>query len=144
MQMKSSTLLRANTAYYGVLQLTHLGVLVRAGMIYLQTGTLPFPASPPTGGWSSQVLPFLFGLGGVDVAAILLGISFAARMLIWDREARNLGLLSLTVAFSSAVVFAVGTILTGAWAAQPIEYGLMVVLFAPLLPLFASLLDAGR
>lgn len=143
MQMKSFNFLRTIIGYYGVLQLTHLGALARASMIYLQTDTLPFPASPPAGGWSLQVLPFLFGLGAVDVVAILLGITFAARMLIWDRDARSLGLLSLTVAFSSAVVFAVGTILTGAWAAHPFEYGLMVVLFAPLLPLYQNLLTTG-
>jgi len=130
--------------YYGVLQVSHLAALARASVIYVRSGSLPFPASPPTTGWSQQVMPFLLGLGAVDVVAILLGITFAIRTLVWSRFERRLGLLSLTVAFSSAAVFAVGTIPAGAWAAHPIEYGLMVVLFIPLLPLYFTLLIDGR
>lgn len=125
-----------------MLQSTHLAALARASVIFLQTGSLPFPASPPAGGWSPQVMPFLFGLGAVDVLAILLGITFAALTLVGSRDVGRLGLLSLTIAISSAVVFAIGTISAAAWSAHPYEYGLMVALFAPLLPLYLSLLNS--
>ncbi len=144
MTNKTSPIPRGIVGYYGMLQLAHLAALIRASAIYLQSGSLPFPASPPSGGWSPQVVPFLLGLGAVDVLAILLGIYFAARTLVGGRDVRQLGLLSLTIAFPSALVFAVGTITAGAWAAYPLEYGLMVVLFTPLLPLYVTLLNPGQ
>ena len=43
----------------------------------MKTGNVPFPASPPPGGWNPAVIPFLMGMAAADVVAAGIGIFFA-------------------------------------------------------------------
>lgn len=138
-EMRNRKGIRYLTAYYGVLQLSHIAILGRALVIYLQTDIFPFPASPPAQGWSPQVIPFFFGMGAGDAVAAVMGISFAGLLLFKDRCHTAVGFVSLIIAMSSALIFAVGTIANGAWSAHPGEYISMVVVFLPLIPLLFSL-----
>ena len=126
--------------YYGVLQCLHLGVLARAGWILLGGQRIPFPILPPPGGWEAQAMNFFYGLGATDVIGILLGILFAYRAVIKKDFNRRSGLLSLTIFITGAAVFGAGTIPSGAWAAHPVAYWVMVVLFLPAGLLFIKLL----
>ncbi len=117
--------------YYGVLQTLHLLTLARAGLLILSGDPAPFPILPPPEGWSAQAMAFLYGLAGVDVIGIILGIRFAVQNTIQQRFNPRLGIVSLTVFISGAVVFAAGTFPSGAWAAHPASYLIMVALFAP-------------
>jgi len=74
--LEKNKLLRYSIVYYGLLQSAHLITLLLAGLILLQTGEIPFPAPAPPGGWSSQAIPFLVGMGFVDVIAICLAFYF--------------------------------------------------------------------
>ncbi len=127
-------------AYYGLLQTLHLLVLIRAGIILLQGGEAPFPILPPPGGWGDQSMYFMFGLAGMDIVGIIFGIIFSYQALIKDMFIFVLGILSLTIFLSGAIVFAAGTFPTGAWASNPISYWIMVVLFMPSLFLYTKLL----
>jgi hypothetical protein len=130
--------------YYGILQSLHLLTLARAGLLILRGVAYPFPILPPPGGWETQSMAFLFGLAGTDVVGILLGIIFAGQLLIKGKLNRTLGILSLTIFITGAVVFGAGTFPSGAWAAHPVAYGVMVVLFAPALLLFQRLLKYSK
>jgi hypothetical protein len=130
--------------YYGILQTLHLLALARAGIILWLFNRAPFPILPPPGGWPSHTMPFLFGLAGTDVIGILLGIFFAYHFLIKKSFKPVLGLISLSIFITGALVFGAGTFPTGAWSAHPISYWLMVVLFVPVLPLFMKLLKSVR
>jgi len=137
MVLRDQMLKRYLTGYYGLLQITHLMVLGRASVIYAQSNVLPFPASPPPQGWSPQVIPFLFGLGAVDALAAGLGVYWAASSLLpHKRDDKFWGQISLCAAISSALVFAVGMIATGAWLNHPQEYFGMAVAFTPVVFLF--------
>ncbi len=128
-------------AYYGSLQTLHLLALLRAGIILLQGGEAPFPILPPPGGWGDQSMYFMFGLAGMDVVGIILAITFSYQTLIKDKFMSVLGLLSLTIFLSGAIVFAAGTFPTGAWASNPISYWIMVILFTPSFFLYIKLLN---
>jgi len=129
--MKQNRKLKFLIIYYALLQLLHLLTLTRAGIL-LQTGQLsPFPILPPPGGWGSQTLPFMFGMAVMDVVAILLALIFAYQSLFKGKTNRRMGILSLTIAFTGALIFAAGTFPTGAWAAHPFAYWIMVILFIP-------------
>jgi len=121
--------------YYGILQSAHLLSLIRAGYLYLTWGSIPFPAPPPDPGWHAQVVPFLMALGALDGAAALIGLLTAYQFFVRKNLLLKPLLTSLLVALTSAVVFAVGTIFSGAWAAHPLQYLLLVILFSPLFPL---------
>ncbi|MDZ7844528.1 MAG: hypothetical protein U5K99_06995 [Anaerolineales bacterium] len=135
---------RILTVYYGLLQLAHLGTLTAAGLAFLKSGSMPFPAQPPTGGWADQALPFLLAMGGVDAAAAALGVWFVVKYLIADVWKWKIGVISITSALTSAVIFAAGTGASGAWLEHPLAYGGMVLVFAPLFILYYYLVrEAG-
>lgn len=126
--------------YYGVLQSLHLLILLRAGILLLTTSTIPFPILPPSTGWQAQTWPFMLGLAGMDVIGILLGIIFAVRSQFQSVIDQKLGLISLTIFISGAIVFAAGTFPSGAWSQHPIAYGGMALLFLPCLFLYHKLI----
>ncbi|HEY9122577.1 MAG TPA: hypothetical protein VIM80_06240 [Brevefilum sp.] len=141
MKIKTSRQLKFIIAYYGLLQSLHLLVLIRAGFMLLQGEIAPFPILPPPGGWQEQTMPFMFGLAGMDVIGIILGIYYSFKPLLKQEHIPLLGILSLTIFISGAVVFAAGTYPSGAWAAHPLSYWSMVILFAPVPYLYAKLLN---
>ncbi len=134
------TLFSYLVGYYGVLQSFHLLLLTRAGGFLVQGREIPFPAPPPPGGWPETALPYLLGMGLVDVFAIGLGLVF-----VYIFYARNLtqitvGLISLTAAISSGIVYLVGTIPSGAWEANILAYLSVLLLFSPVIPLYYLLI----
>jgi len=132
--------LKGLIAYYGVLQSLHLLVLLRAGALILSGQPHPFPILPSPQGWQQQAMAFMYGLAGMDIIGILLGIRFAYLAIFGHNVQRIIGILSLTIFISGAVVFATGTFPTGAWSTHPAAYWGMVVLFLPALLLYGLLL----
>lgn len=126
--------------YYCLLQIAHLFFLSRAGLIVISEGRYPFPASPPAGGWNDQVIPFLLAMGGLDAIAAALALTAGYKKFFRQKSSEVLWLLSLTAALTSAVIFTAGTWVSGAWHANPWEYGLLVPFFTPLFILYGLLL----
>lgn len=141
MPKHKSKFIRLLIGYYGLLQSLHLLTLIRAGILLLSgANKSPFPILPPPGGWGEQTLPFMFGLGGMDVVGILLGVGFTYLALFKGKFIRRLGILSLTIFITGAIVFGAGTYPSGAWTAHPIAYWIMVALFSPSVILYIRLL----
>lgn len=138
--MRSDRNIRLLISYYAMLQILHLFTLTRAGVLFLAGELSPFPILPPPGGWKPQTLPFMVGMAGMDVVAIVLALIFAYQSLFKGISSRRTGILSLTIAFTGAIVFAAGTFPTGAWGAHPFAYWIMVILFIPAGWLFFRLL----
>ena len=135
---KKNTPPKVLIAYYGLLQTLHLLVLIRAGIL-LQGGEAPFPILPPPEGWDQQSMAFMFGLAGMDVLGIIFGIFFSYKTLVKEQFMPILGILSLTIFISGAVVFGAGTFPAGAWTAHPFAYWIMAALFTPAPILFFHL-----
>ena len=142
--VKGRSLLGYLVAYYGVLQLFHLLFLARAGLLLITQGWVPFPASPPPGGWPESVLPFLMGMGAVDVAAASLGIYFSYKYILQDDLVLPAGWISLSIALASGVIYLFGTLPRGAWEANPVSYLIVVLVFSPVLPLAILLFGKQR
>lgn len=140
MKKKPLSILNPLIIYYGLLQTLHLLTLARAGILILQGDPAPFPILPPPDGWSDQAMAFLYGLAGTDVIGILLGIVFAYRAAVKKQFTRRLGILSLTIFITGAIVFGAGTFPSGAWTAHPGAYWIMVALFLPAVILYTLLL----
>lgn len=143
MTLQSNKTMRILILYYGIIQCVHILMLTRAGIILILGNQIPFPIFPPVDGWHSQTFPFLLGLAVVDLVAIIMGIIFTFQMVVKARINWLLGILSLTIAIASAIVFAIGTYASGAWNRHPISYWVMVLLFAPAILLFLQLLRSG-
>ena len=126
-------------AYYGFLQGLHLLTLARAGYYMFFLDIVPFPILPPPTGWMPQTMPFMLGLAGMDIVGIVLAFILVFQKLMQNKLRPVIGLISLTIFISGAIVFAVGTLPSGAWAAHPLSYVSMVLLFTPTLPLYVKL-----
>lgn len=85
-------------------------------------------------------MPFLIGLGTTDFVGIIMGIVFALQLSLKGNYNRILGILSLTIFITGAIVFGIGTYPSGAWGLHPFAYWVMVVLFAPSTFLYFRLL----
>jgi hypothetical protein len=144
--LKVKKWIRYLAGYYGILQTMHLIFLGRAGLILMRTGRVPFPASPPPGGWDDTVIPFLMGMAASDVIAACIGIYFVYSLTIKEQIKPLAGIISLTIALSSAVVYLVGTLPAGAWNHNPVSYLIVILAFSPIIPLYIILLreSAGK
>jgi hypothetical protein len=122
-------------AYYGLLEAAHLAVLAWAGLRYLRTRALGFPAAPPPEGWDAQVVPFLVGTAVLDAFNVLLAWTFVYGY--WRRARWRwwVGGITLTAALYSAIVFCAGTAASGAWQHRPAGYLSMVVAALPVIAL---------
>ena len=145
-KLEENKVLRYLIGFYGVLQTMHLFFLGRAGYILLKTGNVPFPASPPPGGWDTEVIPFLMGMAAADVVAAGMGIYFAYSHISNGKFKPLAGVISLTIALSSAIVYLIGTLPAGAWVHNPISYLIVILAFSPIVPLYILLVreTAGK
>ena len=137
---KQSRLFPFLIGYYGLLQTFHSLLLIRAGWFLLRGREIPFPAPPPPGGWTESALPFLLGMGLVDLFAIGFGLIFVSAFFTRKAVLGTLGLISVTGALASGITYLVGTLPSGAWQANPLAYLAVLVLFSPILPLYYFLL----
>ena len=138
-ELEENKVFRYLVGFYGFLQSMHLFFLGRAGYILLKTGNVPFPASPPPGGWNTVVIPFLMGMAAADVIAAGMGIYFAYSLISNGKFKPLAGVISLTIAQSSAIVYIIGTLPAGAWVHNPISYLIVILAFSPIVPLYVLL-----
>jgi hypothetical protein len=132
--------LRKFSCYYAILQLCHLTLLTRAAFMYLSGSHIPFPALPPVGGWAIETIPFLLGMGAVDALAAGLALYGGWILIARGEFLVNLWVISLNIALVSAIIFSFGTIPSGAWGANLLGYGILAIVFAPLLVYFVYLM----
>ena len=142
-KLEEKKVFRYLVGFYCFLQTMHLFFLGRAGYILLKTGNVPFPASPPSGGWVKMVIPFLMGMAAADVVAAGLGIYFAYSLFINEIFKPLAGVISLTIALSSALIYLIGTLPAGAWVQNPISYLIVILAFSPILPLYVLLVQVA-
>jgi hypothetical protein len=117
--------------YFGLIEIAHSIALAQAAVRLALTGTIPFPAPPPPGGWSAQVRPFLISMGALDAANVVLALAFVYGYFAGARWRWCVGAVSLTVATYSAVLYAFGAVFSGAWAHNAAAYWSVAVAYSP-------------
>ncbi|MCF7902882.1 MAG: hypothetical protein K9M19_05595 [Candidatus Marinimicrobia bacterium] len=109
-------------------------------MSYLSQGDIGFPASPPAGGWPEGAIPFLVAMGITDAILIVMSEIFVIGFFKQKAWSERIGLVALAGSMATALVFALGTLPSGAWWAHPVAYGGMTILFVPYVILFIQLM----
>ncbi len=134
---KRSRLVQAAVLWYGLYQLVHVFVNVRGLWLLTQEQAIDFPAPPPPGGWSDQVLHFFTGMAAVDLGNALLALLFVYGYVRHRGWHRWLGTVTLTVSVYAALVFDYATWASGAWTSTNLPgYLLINVAFLPIVALF--------
>lgn len=126
--------------YYGVLQTFHILALVGSGLWWFQNGDLGVLALPPQGGWTDQALHFLIATGLFDFVIAVSSIFFVLSYRKDGESADVLGAVALTGSLYSAVIYLYGTLLSGAWSEHILIYGLIAIVFAPMVLLAITFL----
>jgi hypothetical protein len=124
-------LARALVAYYGLVEVAHIGVLALAGLHFARTGTIGFPAPPPPGGWNEQLVPFFVAMGAIDAINVGVAWAFVYGYFARTRWRWPVAWVSLSASTYSAAVFAWGTIASGAWGHRPVGYLFVAAAFVP-------------
>ncbi len=129
-------LVKGLVAWYGLYQAIHIGVNLR-GLFQLAHGGIDFPALPPSGGWTPQVIHFFTGMASLDLLNAVLTLVF---VLGYFRRARWrfwLGTLTLTVSMYAALLFDYATLASGSWTQANLGgYLFTNVTFLPVVVLF--------
>jgi hypothetical protein len=139
MDNQRSTFARILVAYSGLIQGAHILAMVRSYSLFKQSGEITFLAQPPVGGWSTQTTHFLISLGAIDFVNALFVFLFVFGYFTRARYWYWLGTSTLTVSVVSALVYGYGTIASGAWAGNLVEYLILVLVFIPVAVLFVLL-----
>ncbi|NOZ74836.1 MAG: hypothetical protein GXO90_05585 [FCB group bacterium] len=116
--------------YYGGLQTVHFLVLIWAAFVYFTSGHIGVPA-PAATVWSTDAQAFLVGTAAIDF--LMIPFTWAFVWAMFTRHPREIILetIALTGSFYSAGLFFLGTWPAGAWAAHPLNYGTLALLFFP-------------
>ena len=88
-----------------------------------------------------MAINFLLGNGILDAVVAVVGLIFVLGYLRKMPWSIALGLICVTASLCSGAFFVVGTVLSGAWGAHPLNYFGLVVVFSPLVPLFFILVS---
>jgi len=122
--------------WYGLYQLIHIGVNVR-GLLQLARGGIDFPALPPPGGWTAQVIHFMTGVASLDLLNAFLTLVFVVGYFRRARWRWWLGTLTLTISMYAALLFDYATLASGAWVRGNLGGYLFInVTFLPVVWLF--------
>jgi hypothetical protein len=132
-------MLRRLTFYYGLLQSAHLLILGYGLLHYLRTNRIGFPAPPPPGGWDEQTVNFLLGNGIIDAIIGFTALLYVIRFFQGRAGSDVIGIICVTASLCSGGFFVIGTILSGAWAFNPLNYIGLVIVFTPVVALFIVL-----
>lgn len=101
-------------AYYALYQAVHIGVNVRGLHILLSGGVLDFPAPPPAGGWSPDVVHIGVAIGFADLFGAVVALVFAYgyfRGAAWRFWA---GTVALTISLYAHAIYTYWPLASGA------------------------------
>jgi hypothetical protein len=136
MNNQRPTFTRVLVADGGFIQSAHILALARSYTLLRQSGRITFLAQPPAGGWSAQAQHFLISLGAIDFVNALLVLVFVYGYFSRARWWYWLGTSTLTVSMVSALAYAYGTMASGAWEGNLVEYLILVLVFIPVAVLY--------
>ncbi len=135
--MRTRKVLSALVAWYALYQAVHLVVNGRALFLLLGQRRIGFPALPPPGGWSAQVVDFFVGMAALDTLNAALTLLFAWGFFRSRPWAAPLGWVVLTVSVYAALVFDYATWAAGAWQGAALGGYLFInVTFLPVVALY--------
>lgn len=116
--------------WYALYQAAHVVVNALA-LTNFAGGRSAFPALPPPGGWSPQVVHFFTAMASLDAVNALLSLLFAYAYFRRRPWRGWLGTVVLTVSLYAGILFDYATLASGAWSPNLAGYLFINITFLP-------------
>jgi len=142
--MKDNRLTRVLVIAFGLYQLGHLLSNIRGAFLFFDGGQIGFPALPPLGGWSGDMVNVFSDM------AIMDSLNAAASLVfVWAYFKKKpwrlwLGTVTLTLSVYAAILFNLSAYQAGAWAGGNLwPYIFINLTYLPVLALWGMVYDWG-
>jgi hypothetical protein len=132
--MKDNRLTRLLVTAFGLYQLGHILSNIRGAFIFFDTGQIDFPALPPPGGWSVDMMNVFIDMASMDSLNAVASLIF-----VWAYFKKKpwrlwLGTLTLTLSVYAAILFNLSAYQAGAWVGGNLwSYILINITYLPVL-----------
>lgn len=142
--MKDNRLTRFLVIAFGLYQLGHLLSNIRGAFLFFNGGQIGFPALPPPGGWSGDMVNVFSDMAIMDSLNAIASLIF-----VWAYFKKKpwrlwLGTVTLTLSVYAAILFNLSAYQAGAWAGGNLwSYIFINLTYLPVLLLWGMVYDWG-
>jgi hypothetical protein len=142
--MKDNLLTRLLVIAFGLYQLGHILSNIRCALLYLDTGTIAFPALPPPGGWSQDMVHVFVDMASMDTLNAIASLVFVWAYFRHKPWRLWLGTITLTLSVYAAILFNLSAYQAGAWVGDNLwSYVFINVTYLPVLVLYGFVVSWG-
>ncbi len=142
--MKRDRLTQLLVVCFGLYQLGHMLSNFVAAYLYATQGVISFPALPPPGGWSQDMVHVYIDMASMDTLNAIASLVF-----VWAYfKARPwhlwLGTVTLTLSFYAGILFNLTAYQAGAWLGDNLWLYLFInITYIPIAVLWAQVMYQG-
>jgi hypothetical protein len=142
--MKDNLFTRLLVAAFGLYQLGHIISNIRGAFLYFNSGTISFPALPPPGGWSQDMVQIFVDMASMDTLNAVASLVFVWAYFQHKPWRLWLGTITLTLSMYAAILFNLSAYQAGAWVGDNLwSYIFINVTYLPVLVLYGLVLSWG-
>ena len=142
--MKDNPANRFLVLSFGLYQLCHILFNIRAGVILARSGVVSFPALPPPGGWSPDMLYVYTDMAIMDTLNALASLIFVWGFFQHKSWHIWLGTITVTLSLYAAILFNLTAFQAGAWAGDNLGAYLFInITYLPVFVLWVIVMVQG-
>ena len=142
--MKRDDLTQFLVIAFGLYQIGHIVSNIRAAFVYANIGSIMFPAMPPIGGWSVDMVNLYIDMASMDTLNALVSLVFVWGYFKEKPWSLWLGGMTLTLSFYAAILFNLTAYQAGAWTRPNLAVYLFInITYIPVVVLYGRVLRWG-
>ena len=142
--MKKDRVTQFLVVCFGLYQLGHLLSNIRAAFIFASSGAVAFPAVPPPGGWSADMVHVFMDMASMDTLNALASLVFVWAYFRGKPWHLWLGTITITLSFYAAILFNLSAYQAGAWVGGNLWVYLFInITYIPVVVLWGEVMVTG-
>lgn len=129
---------------FGLYQLSHMLSNFRAAWLYTTKGVVGFPALPPPGGWSLDMVHVYMDMASMDTLNAIASLVFVWAFFKAKPWHLWLGIVTLTLSFYAGILFNLTAYQAGAWVGGNLWFYLFInITYIPIAVLWVKVMVLG-
>ena len=142
--MKKDRLTQFLVVCFALYQLGHLLSNIRAAFVWFSAGEVAFPAVPPPGGWSVDMVHVFMDMATMDSINAVVSLVFVWAFFRGKSWALWLGTITTTLSFYAAILFNLSAYQAGAWVGPNLWVYLFInITYVPIALLWGKVIYLG-